>query len=104
MIDGKVIHPAYLTPQWGKVKPFALDRADQFRPGPPPKVGSPELQADVDELIRANSTLDLKAKATVEFMRDGPRSTGQSGHWLRFAADVSRRDHHTLDQIGRAHV
>ena len=31
-------------------------------------------------------------------MRDGPRSTGQSGHWLRFAQDVSRRDKHDLDQ------
>ena len=98
VIDGQTSHPSYLTPQWHKVKPFALERADQFRPGPPPKVGSPEMKADVDELIQANATLDLRSKATVEFMRDGPRSTGQSGHWLRFAADVSRRDHHTLDQ------
>ncbi len=97
-IDGKVVHPAYLTPQWHKVKPFAIERADQFRPPPPPKVGSPELKADVDELIAANAHLDVRQKAIVEFMRDGPRSTGQSGHWLRFAADVSRRDHHTLDQ------
>lgn len=97
VIDGKVLHPGYLTPQWHKVKPFAIERAEQFRPGPPPKVGSPEMKADVDELIRANANLDLTSKATVEFMRDGPRSTGQSGHWLRFAADVSRRDHHDLD-------
>jgi hypothetical protein len=31
-------------------------------------------------------------------MRDGPRSTGQSGHWLRFAQAVSRRDHNDLDR------
>ncbi len=98
IVDGKVLHPGYLTAHWHKVKPFAIERADQFRPGPPPKVGSPELQADVDELIRANANLGVREKAIVEFMRDGPRSTGQSGHWLRFAADVSRRDHHTLDQ------
>ncbi len=30
----------FLSPHWGKVKPFALKSADQFRPGPPPK---PEL-------------------------------------------------------------
>jgi hypothetical protein len=30
-------------------------------------------------------------------MRDGPGSTGQSGHWLRFAQDVSRRDGNDLD-------
>ncbi|MEO8496326.1 MAG: vanadium-dependent haloperoxidase, partial [Planctomycetota bacterium] len=29
---------------------------------------------------------------------DGPRSTGQSGHWLRFAQDVSRRDKYDLDR------
>ena len=31
-------------------------------------------------------------------MRDGPRSTGQSGHWLLFAQDVSRRDKLDLDR------
>ena len=37
-------------------------------------------------------------KALVEFMRDGPASVQQAGHWLKFAMDVSRRDHHTLDE------
>ncbi|MEZ5300429.1 MAG: vanadium-dependent haloperoxidase [Verrucomicrobiales bacterium] len=31
-------------------------------------------------------------------MRDGPRSTAQSGHWLRFAQDVSRRDKLGIDE------
>lgn len=96
--NDKVIYPGFLTPQWYRVKPFAIERADQFRPPPPPKVGSPELARDVAQLIEANANLSLEQKAIVELMRDGPRSTGQSGHWLRFAADVSRRDHHTLDQ------
>jgi len=90
--------PGFLTPQWYRVKPFVLERADQFRPGPPPKVGSPQLKQDVDANIAANANLSVEQKAIVELMRDGPRSTGQSGHWLRFAADVSRRDHNTLDQ------
>src|SRR5262249_11640976 len=45
-----------------------------------------------------NANLTPEQKAIVEFMRDGPRSTGQSGHWLRFAQDVSRRDRHGIDQ------
>lgn len=97
-VDGKVTHPGYLTPHWHKVKPFVLETADQFRPGPPPKVGSPEMKRDVEELVTSNGSLTLQQKAIVELMRDGPRSTGQSGHWLRFAADVSRRDKHTIDQ------
>jgi hypothetical protein len=98
--DGKggTFHPGFLTPHWYRVKPFALDRADQFRPPPPPKFGSDELKKEVAEVIEFNATLTPEQKAIVEFMRDGPRSTGQSGHWLRFAQDVSRRDHQTLDQ------
>jgi hypothetical protein len=98
--DGKGgnIYVPFLTPHWYRVKPFALERSDQFRPKPQPKVGSPELQKDVEACINYNGNLTVEEKSVVEFMRDGPRSTGQSGHWLRFAADVSRRDHYTLDQ------
>jgi hypothetical protein len=55
------------------------------------------LREQTDEVLRYNQTLAPEQKAIVEFMRDGPRSTGQSGHWLRFAQDVSRRDRHGLD-------
>jgi hypothetical protein len=98
--DGKggKFYPGFLTPHWYRVKPFALERSDQFRPGPCPKVGSEQLKKEVDECIAFNASLTLEQKAIVEFMRDGPRSTGQSGHWLQFAQDVSRRDQHTLDQ------
>lgn len=98
--DGKggTITPGFLTPHWYRVKPFALERSDMFRPQGPPKVGSEQLKKDVDECIRFNANLSLENKAVVEFMRDGPRSTGQSGHWLRFAQDVSRRDKYDLDQ------
>lgn len=98
--DGKggTFSPGFLTPHWFKVKPFALARADQFRPPPYPRVGSPELLAQVNEVIAFNRSLTAEQKATVELMRDGPRSTGQSGHWLRFAQDVSRRDGDDLDR------
>ncbi len=96
--DGTVFTPDGLTPHWGLVKPFALERSDQFRPGPQPKVGDLRLRAEVDEVIRYHASLTPVQKAIVEFMRDGPRSTGQSGHWLRFAQDVSRRDNHDLEQ------
>ncbi len=88
----------FLTPHWGLVEPMLLDRADQFRPGPPPLVGSAQLTQEVDEVIAMNGSLDPDEKALVEFMRDGPRSTGQSGHWLRFAQDVSARDGNDLDR------
>jgi hypothetical protein len=98
--DGKggKVTPGFLTPHWYRVKPFALKRSDQFRPGPPPKVGSEQMKKEVDEVLAFNANLTVEQKAVVEFMRDGPRSTGQSGHWLRFAQDVSRRDKNDLDR------
>lgn len=98
--DGKggKVTPGFLTPHWYRVKPFALERADQFRPGPPPPVGSDQLKKEVDEVLKYNASLTVEQKAIVEFMRDGPRSTGQSGHWLRFAQQVSRRDKFGLEQ------
>ncbi len=98
--DGKHITPGFLTPHWYRVKPFALETSAQFRPGPPPKTTTDDatLRRETDQALTYNQTLTNEQKAVVEFMRDGPRSTGQSGHWLRFAQDVSRRDKHSLDQ------
>ncbi|MEZ6062118.1 MAG: vanadium-dependent haloperoxidase [Planctomycetaceae bacterium] len=95
---GGRITMGFLTPHWYRVIPFGLRKASQFRPGPPPLVGDCKLLNEVDECIRFNATLTPEQKAIVEFMRDGPRSTGQSGHWLKFALVVSTRDNQDLDQ------
>jgi hypothetical protein len=98
--DGKggKISLGFLTPHWYRVKPCAMQCADQFRAPKPPAWGSEQLKKEVDECIEVNANLTLEQKAVVEFMRDGPRSTGPAGHWLRFAQDVSRRDRYDLDQ------
>lgn len=98
--DGTKITPNFLTPHWYRVKPFVIDNSAQFRPGPPPKTTTDNatLRKEADQVLAYNANLTNQQKAVVEFMRDGPRSTGQSGHWLRFAQDVSRRDKHDLDQ------
>ena len=98
--DGKggTFTPGFLTPHWYRVKPLMLERSDLFRPPPPPKVGSEQLKKEVEEVVMFNASLSMPQRALVEFMRDGPRSTGQSGHWLRFAQDVSRRDQYGIDQ------
>lgn len=100
LASGQKITPNFLTPHWYRVKPFAMHSSAQFRPGPPPtlKTAPEQLRREADQVLAYNAGLTKEHKAIVEFMRDGPRSTGQSGHWLRFAQDVSRRDRHTLDQ------
>jgi len=90
--------PGCLTPYWQKVTPIALTSADQFRPGPPPMYGSEQLKKEVKEVVDLQANLSGEEIALVEFMRDGPQSVQQAGHWLKFAQDVSRRDNHTLDE------
>lgn len=41
-----------LGPQWGLVRPFVIDRADQFRCPPPPPLTSPEYAEAFDEARR----------------------------------------------------
>lgn len=96
--DGSTFAPGFLTPHWYRVESFALSRPDQFRAPEPPRVGSAQLKAEIDEVLAYNAGLTDRQKAIVEFMRDGPGSTGQSGHWLRFAQDISRRDGYDLDR------
>ena len=47
--EGGKFAPGCLTPFWDKVKPIALKSGDQFRPGPPPKVGSEQMAKEVQE-------------------------------------------------------
>lgn len=97
--DGKggKFAPGCLTPHWGKVIPIALDSSNQFRPGPPPKIGSKQLADEVKEVIELQASLSDEQKALVEFMRDGPKSVQQAGHWFIFGQNVSVRDNHSLD-------
>ena len=90
--------PPCLTPYWQLVETITMDSASQFRPGPPPMIGSVQLEKEVKEVIDLQAGLTDEQKALVEFMRDGPKSVQQAGHWLKFAQDVSIRDKHTLDQ------
>jgi hypothetical protein len=60
--------------------------------------GSEQLQEEVAEVIELQSKLTDEERALVEFMRDGPHSVQQAGHWLKFAQVVSERDRHTLDE------
>jgi len=90
--------PGCLTAHWQLVKTLLLDSANEFRPGPPPAIGSEELKKEVQEVVDLQSNLTGEQKALVEFMRDGPRSVQQAGHWFIFAQDVSVRDKHTLDE------
>ncbi len=98
--DGKggKFAPKCLTPYWQKVKPLVLDSASQFRSVPPPAMDSEQLAEELEEVVSIQEAMTDYDMALVEFMRDGPQSVQQAGHWLKFAQSVSRRDQHTLDK------
>jgi len=96
--EGGTYAPKCLTPHWYMVETIALDSASEFRPGPPPMMGSEQLKEELVEVIEIQKEMTDYDKALVEFMRDGPQSVQQAGHWLKFAQHVSRRDNHTLDE------
>ena len=96
--NGGKFAPKCLTPFWDRVTPISLKSGDQFRPGPPPQVGSEKLKEEVEEVVELQANLADYQKALVEFMRDGPQSVQQAGHWLKFAQEVSKRDNHSLDE------
>lgn len=90
--------PGCLTAHWNLVKPLMLESASQFRSGSPPPIGSNELKEEVTRVVNLQAALTNQQKALVEFMRDGPRSVQQAGHWFIFAQEVSKRDNHSLDE------
>jgi hypothetical protein len=55
------------TPQWSRVMPFSLARADEFRPIPPALPGSAEWSRQIDVLIKTSAALTDKEKAEAEY-------------------------------------
>lgn len=101
----------FLTPHWGAVEPFALQRPDQFRPPAPPQLGSSAPYTDAlgrtmtndeawniqfDEVLEASAALTDEEKVIAEFWADGPRSEAPPGHWNQLAHGVSARDSHSI--------
>ncbi|MDQ1504013.1 MAG: hypothetical protein QOD57_1740, partial [Actinomycetota bacterium] len=83
----------FLTPQWGRVVPFAAGEADLGSADPgPARAGTVPRQAEVDEIVRLSGGLTDEQKVTAEYWADGPGSELPPGHWMRFAEFCSRRD------------
>jgi hypothetical protein len=53
-----------LEPGWGKVKPWVLDAADQFRPAPPPALESEVYARDYAEMLRVGAATSVERSAT----------------------------------------
>lgn len=79
--------PAAL-PGWGAVTPFVLDSGSQFRPGPPPALGSPEYAAAYNEVMAlgslTNSTRTADQTASAKFWANANGLT-----WLQIGVETA---------------
>ena len=93
MIDGEVKN--FLLPQWGLVKPFALEHPWQFRPEQGPAgPGDADFARQMDELVHLSAGLTDEQKMICEFWLGGPGTITPPGIWCDIAQFVSRRDKH----------
>jgi hypothetical protein len=98
---GTLVTQKFVGAQWGKVAPFALTSARQFRDRislwGPAVLGSQAFLEECQQLITMNANLTDRQKMMAEYWADGPKSELPPGHWDLFAQFVSARDHHELD-------
>jgi hypothetical protein len=88
----------FLAPHWGRVTPFALHPAEEFRPDPPPQLPHGSYRREAIDLLHLSARLGDREKTVAAYWADGPATETPPGHWSLFAQWVSRRDGHTLDQ------
>lgn len=79
--------PAIMT-QWGALKPFVLRDPAQFRPQPPPAIGSEQASADVDEVRKIGAKAgSQRSDEQSEIARFWYENVGQG--WNRIARKVA---------------
>jgi hypothetical protein len=99
--NGGTVTQKYLTPQWGKVTPFALTSADQFLPPGPEYKTLALLDEEVTDTLTMSATLTDLTKVRAEYWADGPHSETPPGHWLLFAGAACRARGYDLDQSAK---
>ena len=96
---------APLTPQWATLQTFAINSPNQFRPGPPPAINSPEFTAafnEVKAIGKSDSTTRTAEQTEIARYWAGPSGTVQPpGHWNRIAREVGEAQGNTLAENAR---
>ncbi|MBV8230348.1 MAG: phosphatase PAP2 family protein [Planctomycetaceae bacterium] len=94
-----------LDPQWPDVTPFAMITGSQFRPGPPPALGSPDYNAavsQVESLGGVDSTTRTPDQTQIAlFWSDGAGTDTPPGHWNAIAEQVAMQEKDSVARDAR---
>jgi membrane-associated phospholipid phosphatase len=97
---GSVANP--VQPCAGTWKTWVLTSGDQFRPGPPPVVGSPEFLAQAREVVEAKIDLTPDQRRAATFWAGGEGTPLPAGVWNQVAIAYLRDRKPTTPQAERA--
>jgi len=94
-----------LLPFWGKVTPFVLSSADQFRCPPPESLGS-EAYAEELAFVAKSGGRDHADRTEYQtlstpFWNDDLGTSTPPGHWNMIAEDLARRKNLSLPETAR---
>jgi hypothetical protein len=87
---------------WGMVRPWFMATGDQFRPPPPPEVGSAEFQAAVEEVRRATDARTPEQLRLAQFWHSTAGPGGPAGYFAEHLLQLAQA--HGLDEERTAHV
>lgn len=83
----------FVTPHWGRVRPFALRSGSVLRPT---YTSGPSF-AEMDQVIAFSAGLNDASKVLVDFFANNPGSVTPPGQWMKIAEIVSAADGNSLD-------
>jgi hypothetical protein len=101
--DYQLTPPAFAQPvftHWRFVKPFALRRADQFRPGPPPALTSATYTTALDE-IKSLGVLDSPTRTADQTQIARFWNAPIQNYWNEIAQTTALQHRNTLPQNAR---
>jgi hypothetical protein len=96
-LDGTPTVQSFVTPHWGRVKPFAAHDFRSYHLHAPPRFGTPEFAALTAELLDFSANLTDTTKTISEYWAYDFNSMSPPGHWNLFAQYVIARDSIGLD-------
>jgi hypothetical protein len=94
-----------LLPQWPRLKPFVLERPDQFRANPPPPLASPEWAEQLNQLKllggRGSTNRTPEQTEIAWFWADGVGTETPPGHWNGVAQQLAKAKNLSLLESAR---